>query len=178
MFGCRQFLELSRLGFLFLYQKNLVCGNMPFSIFFASVFKSSDSGGMQFLWVLGHKVTKCGDGVHKLEEEWGVWLVVKFHAMVSGRAPMGRGGRRGGMHGRGRSRGEGNEMDDVYVERENNEEGRVTGVVNFLEGKNLCEFSPKKLKQKKRLRTSDGVENQNTEMATSASSLEEGRRAQ
>jgi hypothetical protein len=55
----------------------------------------------------------------------------------------------------------------------------VTGVVNFLEGKNLnCEFSPKKLKQKKRLRTSDGVENQNTEMATSASSLEEGRRAQ
>jgi hypothetical protein len=50
--------------------------------------------------LLGHEVTKCGDGTHKKECAWGDWLLVKFGSTIGGRGEGGDGRARGGMQGR------------------------------------------------------------------------------
>ena len=112
----------------------------------------------------------------------GGWLLVKF-PVIAGRSPMGRGSGRDGREfsrGRGRGRGFGRgDQEDVleYPYESENEDttANVRMMVTHIEGKL---DSPEKVQDKKRLKKSEEPQDTEIKMASSASSLEEGRRAQ
>jgi len=136
-----------------------------------------------FCGLLGHEVRECGDGVHEPETcEWGEWLLVKF-PVIAGRSPMGHGSGRDGREfsrgrGRGRGFGRGDQEDDMEYSYETENEDTAANIrmmVTHIEGKL---DSPEKVQDKKRLKKSEEPQDIEIKMASSASSLEEGRRAQ
>lgn len=134
--------------------------------------------------VMGHEMTECGDGVHDLSKcQWGDWLLVKFPSSSVGRGLGCGGGGRGGWSSRGRGRGRGmagevGDEEDIEIydeELDNSKLALVPGASSVLVE------SPEKIQEKKRQRmegASGGTVQKVVKQLSTASSLEEGRRAQ